>query len=230
MNTIREDIYYAFIKLRKTIESRMNFPDLDDDTKKYLERIKSYIDDKTIFDSKLNRRCEVMTMKQLGKSLRDLADVYDMLDDVLQPTKLFKNEWHYRIEINMLLERSYSIIKNVFNELTRNGMEKEIKYKYILMIEAFTSEFKIYDKQGNTEYTFTQLTELLNMGREILHNLKYFLKLLPTEYSDFIPCLFIDINAHIIEISKFLAREEIVQISTKTYDDFRDIYADYKEG
>ena len=227
---MREDIYSAFMKLRKMIESRMGYPDLDNDVKKYLERIKSYIDDKTIFDSKLNKRCEVMTIKNMGKALRDLADVYDMLDDVLESTASLKNEWHYRLEINMLLERSYAIIKNVFAELANVGMEKEIKYKYILMIEAFVEEFKSYDKYGNTEYSFSQLTDLLDMSREILHNLKYFLKLLPSEYSDFIPCLFIDINVHIIEMSKFLAREEIVEISTKTYDDFRDIYADYKEN
>lgn len=227
---MREDIYSAFMKLRKMIESRMSYSDLDDDTKKYLERIKSYIDDKTIFDSKLNKQCEVMPIKNMGKALRDLADVYDMLDDVLESTTSIKNEWHYRVDINMLLERSYAIIKNVFRELANVGMEKEIKYKYILMIEAFVEEFKSYDKYGNTEYSFTQLTDLLDVSREILHNLKYFLKLLPSEYSDFIPCLFIDINVHIIEMSKFLAREEIVEISTKTYDDFRDIYADYKEN
>ena len=229
MNTIREDIYSAFMKLRKMIESKMSYPELDSDTKNYLERIKTYINDKTIFDSTLNRRCEVMSLKQMGKALRDLADVYDMLDDAMEPIDSLKNEWDYRIKINMLLERSYAIIKNVFTELANIGMEKEIKYKYILMIEAFVEEFKSYDKYGNTEYTFTQLTDLLDMSREILHNLKYFLKLLPTEYSDFIPCLFIDINAHIIDMSEFLAREEIIEISEKTYDDFRDIYADYKD-
>ena len=114
------------------------------------------------------------------------------------------------------------------DEEVNADMEKEFKYRNILKITEFLDNYEKYEERGLSEYKFLELTDMLNDSREILHTIKYFIKLLPAEFCDFIQPLTIDVTEHIKAISEFLSREEIKTLSGKVYDDFREIYNDYK--
>lgn len=229
MNSLRDDVYKSLENFQKLIKYRKSFNDVDPGTLLYTNRIESYIIDKCNGNQNIIKKCTPLSYSDMNKLLLNLADVYEIMDSIVESSEETGNEWIERIRLDRLLGKSFLLIKNIFTELKNADMEKEFKYRNILKITEFLDNYEKYEERGLSEYKFLELTDMLNDSREILHTIKYFIKLLPAEFCDFIQPLTIDVTEHIKAISEFLSREEIKTLSGKVYDDFREIYNEYKQ-